>query len=351
MTTQAITPSKSTKKRKPWWKRYLLANESVLLGILVLALIILLTIAVPTARQSRIYFDLLREISPNLVAAVGVALLMLAGEFDLSIGAMLALTGVVTVTVFNVTGNMWIGILAGLLMGPLIGSINGYLVTRQKMPSLMTTLGMMFTLRGLVYVYTKKTPIVDEHGFDAFVQLYQGSIGPIPVPGLLALVLIVVAILVTTQTEFGRRIYAIGGNPTAARVSGIQVERSKFWLFVVCSTTAALAGLLIGSTDRHGLLRRRRHGLRTGRHHRGRPGRRQHGRRRGQHPGRDAGRDPPGSDRQGFAAGRRLYHLAVDPHRYHADGGGLSARPAQAVAVAGLSASHIKKRSVADDDP
>jgi ribose/xylose/arabinose/galactoside ABC-type transport system permease subunit len=172
---------------------------------------------------------------------------MLAGEFDLSIGAMLALTGVVTVTVSNVTGNMWIGILAGLLMGPLIGSINGYLVTRQKMPSLMTTLGMMFALRGLVYVYTKKTPIVDEQGFDAFVQLYQGSIGPIPVPGLLALVLIVAAILVTTQTEFGRRIYAIGGNPTAARVSGIQVERSKFWLFVICSTTAALAGLLIGA--------------------------------------------------------------------------------------------------------
>ena len=117
MTTQAMTPSKSTKKRKPWWKRYLLANESVLLGILVLALIIILTIAVPSARQSRIYFDLLREISPNLVAAVGVALLMLAGEFDLSIGAMLALTGVVTVSVFNATGNMWLGILAGLLIG------------------------------------------------------------------------------------------------------------------------------------------------------------------------------------------------------------------------------------------
>ena len=132
MTTQAMTPPKSTKNRKPWWKRYLLANESVLLGILVLALIIILTIVVPTARQSRIYFDLLREISPNLVAAVGVALLMLAGEFDLSIGAMLALTGVVTVTAFNVTGNMWIGILAGLLTGPIIGSINGYLVTRQK---------------------------------------------------------------------------------------------------------------------------------------------------------------------------------------------------------------------------
>ena len=129
-------------------------------------------------------------------------------------------------------------------MGPLIGSINGYLVTRQKMPSLMTTLGMMFTLRGLVYVYTKKTPIVDEQGFDAFVQLYQGSIGPIPVPGLLALVLIVVAILVTTQTEFGRRIYAIGGNEQAARFSGIRVGRVKLGVYLVSGCTAGIAALL-----------------------------------------------------------------------------------------------------------
>ena len=247
MTTQATTPPKAIKTRKPWWRRTLLANEAILLGLLVLALAILLTIMVPTARQTRIYFDLLREISPNLVAAVGVALLMLAGEFDLSIGAMLAATGVVTVTVFNLTGNMWIGILAGLLTGPVVGAINGYLVTRQRMSSLMTTLGMMFALRGLVYVYTKKTPIVDMQGFDAFIQLYQGSVGPIPVPALIALVLIAGAMFVTTQTEFGRRIFAIGGNPTAARVSGIQVERTKFWLFVVCSTTAAIAGLLIAA--------------------------------------------------------------------------------------------------------
>jgi ribose/xylose/arabinose/galactoside ABC-type transport system permease subunit len=247
MTTQASVPSTAPKKRKAGWKRYLLANEAVLLGILVLALIAFLMIMVPTARQPRTYFDLLREISPNLIAAIGVTLLMLAGEFDLSIGAMLALTGVVTVTIFNVTGNMWLGILAGLATGPIVGSINGYLVTRQRMPSLMTTLGMMFALRGLVYVYTKKTPIVDEQGFASFVELYQGNVGPIPIPALIALALIIVAYVVTTQTEFGRRIYAIGGNPTAARVSGIQVERIKFWLFIVCSTTAALAGLLIAA--------------------------------------------------------------------------------------------------------
>jgi ribose/xylose/arabinose/galactoside ABC-type transport system permease subunit len=172
---------------------------------------------------------------------------MLAAEFDLSIGAMLAFTGVVTVATFNATGSMWLGILAGLLTGPIIGAINGFLVTKQRMPSLMTTLGMMFALRGLVYVWTNKTPVVDEIGFSAFVQLYQGSVGPIPVPGIIAFVIIAVAMWVTTQTEVGRRIYAIGGNQQAARVSGIKVERTKFWLFVLCSTTAAIAGLLIAA--------------------------------------------------------------------------------------------------------
>jgi ribose/xylose/arabinose/galactoside ABC-type transport system permease subunit len=245
MTTRAISGQQAYSK-PPLAKR-LLGNEVVVLGILVLALAGFLMIMVPSARQPRTYFDLMREISPNLIAAIGVALLMFAGEFDLSIGAMLALTGVVTITAFNVTGSMWMGILVGLLVGPVVGAINGFLVTRQRMPSLMTTLGMMFAIRGLVYLWTNKTPVVDENGFTDFVQLYQGNIGPFPIPFVIALVLIVAAIYVTTQTEVGRRIFAIGGNQQAARVSGIKVERIKFWLFVLCSTTAAIAGLLIAA--------------------------------------------------------------------------------------------------------
>jgi ribose/xylose/arabinose/galactoside ABC-type transport system permease subunit len=245
MTTQSLTPE--ARVRKVSLRRKLLGNEVILLALLVLALVAFLMAMVPTARQSRTYFDLLREISPNLIAGVGVALLMLAAEFDLSIGAMLAFTGVVTVSIFNATGSMWLGILGGLLTGPVIGGINGFLVTKQRMPSLMTTLGMMFALRGLVYVWTNKTPVVDENGFSAFVELYQGNVGPVPVPAIIALVFIAIAVWATTQTEVGRRVFAIGGNQQAARVSGIKVEQTKFWLFVLCSTMAAVAGLLIAA--------------------------------------------------------------------------------------------------------
>jgi len=222
------------------------SEEGILLVVLAL-LVAIVAGQVPSAREAGTYLDLLREVSPNLIAAVGIALLLLAGELDVSIGSMLALTGVVTIAAFNWTGSMWLGILAGLLTGPLVGLLHGYLVTIERMNSLVTTLGTMFALRGLVYVATNKTPVVDEQGFSQFQALYQGNIGPLPVPAVLALVVIALAHLVLTQTAFGREIYAIGGNETAAQVSGIRVRRVKLLLFVVCSTMAAVAGLLIAA--------------------------------------------------------------------------------------------------------
>lgn len=231
----------------PRWLVSFIRHEEVLLFTIFLLVAAFFAATVPAARSGATYLDLLRDVSPNLIAAIGMTLLLISGEFDLSVGSMLAFTGVVTVSIFNATGHMWLGILAGLLTGPLVGAINGYLVTVQGMNSLMTTLGTMFTLRGLVYVWTNKTPVVDENGFTVFTQLYQGEIFHVPVPGLIAIVLIALAYVLLTRTEFGRNIYAIGGNKTAARVSGIPVQREKFLLFVLSGTTAAIAGLLVAS--------------------------------------------------------------------------------------------------------
>jgi ribose transport system permease protein len=225
--------------------RRIAGYEEFGLTLLLIGVIIFFMIGAPIARETRIYLDLLREVSPNLIAVAGMTLLVIAGELDISIGTMLAFTGIVTISVFNLTGNMVLGIMAGLLTGPLIGAINGYLVTVQGMNSLVTTLGMMFALRGMIYVYTNKTPIVDKNQFDALQWLYHGDIGPFPVPAIFALILIVIVYFVMTNTQFGRNIYAIGGNPTAARNAGIKVKRTKFILFMICSTTAALAGMLI----------------------------------------------------------------------------------------------------------
>ncbi len=224
--------------------RWLLTREAGLV-ILLLVVVVLFWILEPSTRQQRVYWDLLREISPNLIAAIGVTMLMLAGEFDLSIGSMLAVTGITTVVVFNATDNVWLGIIAGLATGPIVGSIHGYLVTQQRMNSLVTTLGSLFALRGMVYVYTNKTPVIDENGFYDFQDAYYNNLGPVPLPFVLAIILVVLALIVLTQTEFGRNIYAIGGNETAARVSGIKVNLIKFILFVICAGSAAVSGMIL----------------------------------------------------------------------------------------------------------
>jgi ribose/xylose/arabinose/galactoside ABC-type transport system permease subunit len=232
------------------WKRIVAVwarNEELSLALLLGVVVAFFLAVEPSTRQSKVYWDLLWEISPTLIAAVGITMLMLAGQFDLTVGAMLAFTGVATITAMNRTDNMWAGIAVGLATGPLVGVINGFLVTVVGMQSLMTTLGMMFTIRGLVYVYTNKTPVLDENRFSDFTRLWFGDVGPVPVPVVIAAVLIALAFLVLTRTEYGRNVYAIGGNVQAARVSGIDVRRITFSLFVISGCTAALAGLLVAS--------------------------------------------------------------------------------------------------------
>src|SRR5919202_816162 len=125
----AVTHDVTATRRSPNLLRLLVRNEELGLSVLLVLVAIFFAIQTSSAREARTYLDLLREVSPNVVAAVGITMLMLAAELDVSIGSMLALTGVVTVVVFNATGNMWIGILAGLLTGPVVGLIHGYLVT------------------------------------------------------------------------------------------------------------------------------------------------------------------------------------------------------------------------------
>ena len=258
-------------------RRFLLTKEFGL--ILLLLLVVAFFYVQPDfPRQTRVYFDMTREVSPNIIAMIGAAMLILSGEFDLSIGSMLALSGVTTIAVFNASDNMWIGILAGLSTGLIVGIIHGYLITVRGMNSLVTTLGTMFAIRGIVYVYTNQTPLADENGFRQYQNLYHdelhtvfcrlGIFGSetsicqvvsgaaarnlpwfkqIPLPTVIALIMVMIFWFIMNQTEFGRQIYAIGGNATAARVSGIKVDRIKFILFVIGSLLAAFAGILLSS--------------------------------------------------------------------------------------------------------
>ncbi|MGE3799008.1 MAG: ABC transporter permease [Thermomicrobiales bacterium] len=242
----AFTQSLSAGNDAGWQRvRSIWARNEALSLVIFLGLVLAFFMAIePSMRQWTVYWDLLREVSPTMVAAVGITMLLLSGEFDLTIGSMLALTGVVIVDTFNRTDSMWIGIAAGLLTGLIIGALNGTLVTVVGMESLMTTLGMMFAIRGFVYVHTNQTPVIDENRYTQFTRLWYNDIGPVPIPIVIAMVIVLLAFFVATRTEFGRNIYAIGGNANAARVSGLDVRRVKFVLFVMSGLLASVAGML-----------------------------------------------------------------------------------------------------------
>lgn len=219
-------------------------DEFALVGVLLLLSAVFWVLA-PRSILPGTWFDLIREIAPNLVAALGVAILMIGRAFDVSVGSMLALSGVIMIETVNLTGSTTAGAFAALGIGLAVGAFHGLLVTRFHLNSLMTTLGSLFLLRGIVYVWTGLVTVSPQEPLGWFEELYHGEVLGIPIPGVVVVVLYVVAGWVMHQTPVGRAMYAAGGNEEAARASGIDVRRLRFWGFVLSGVLAAFAGLIL----------------------------------------------------------------------------------------------------------
>lgn len=244
---KALYTTSKNKVNKLFWnliKKSISHNRFPVFAIFVIFLIFWIILS-PSLRSINALLDMLREISPNIITAIGVGILMIGGEFDLSVGSLLAFVGVATVAIFNVTGNIYISVIVGFIFGLIIGAFNSFLVTWLKISSLLATLAMMFTLRGIVYVYTRKVAIVANDLPKVFTALYYGSIGKIPIPFIIVIVLLIVFSFILARTIYGRNIYAVGGNSNAAIISGINVNRIKFTLFVICSLLSSLSGMLL----------------------------------------------------------------------------------------------------------
>jgi ribose transport system permease protein len=186
--------------------------------------------------------NVLRASSIELIAALGMTVAMVAGQVDLSIGSMLAVVGVASVTVYNATGSVLVTVLAGLAVGVVVGLVNGLLVTRLGINAIITTLGMMAVLRGIGYLTTNARAVQTEG--DTLRQIGVGYLGPVPIPVVIALGVVLLTYFLLNRTVLGRYLYAVGGNPEAARSAGLPVTRIYVVAFVVVALAAALAGLI-----------------------------------------------------------------------------------------------------------
>lgn len=208
-------------------------------------LVIVFSLASPVFFSLANFLNIGRQTTLVTIIAVGMTLVIISGEIDLSVGAVLALSGVMSSMLMVATdGNLAVGIIAGLATGACFGFLNGFLTTWLQIPSFLVSLGMMGIARGTALLVTDTQAIPVEN--PTFWALFgEGSIAGMPAPVFFTILTLIVGVYILHFMSFGRRIYAVGGNAKAARYSGLNVARVKISAFVITGVLVGLAGLIL----------------------------------------------------------------------------------------------------------
>jgi len=186
------------------------------------------------------------QISFLVMMAVGATIIMAVAEYDLSIGAMAGLGGVLTAELAIAQVPMWLCFILAPLVGCVIGTVTGWIVTRFRVLSFITTLAAGTVLSGVTLQLSGGTTVFDNIPA-SFTGFGQATVGPVPAPSLVMVGLSVLAWAILAQTPFGRRVYAVGGNEVAARIAGVRVQGVKIVAFALCAGLAAFTGALLAS--------------------------------------------------------------------------------------------------------
>jgi rhamnose transport system permease protein len=221
------------------------ARWEVLLAAVLLALIFIGTTVSPLFLSSRNIANLIAAVIEVGIMSLPMALIIIAGEIDLSVESMVGLAAAVLGALFAAGIPLPIAMVVVLGVGAVGGLLNGVLVTRVRLPSLVVTLGTLALFRGLALV------VLESRGVGSFPDWFTtfgfGTVPglPIPWPFLIYLGLAIILAVLLHRTWIGRQIYAIGKNQGASRYSGVRVTRIKLLLFVLSGVVAALAGLIL----------------------------------------------------------------------------------------------------------
>ena len=212
-----------------------------LLGLIGLSIV--LWIMTPYFLTVSNLLNVAQQTSINAIIAVGMTFVIITAGIDLSVGSLVAFSGVVLASVLQAGVPLPIAILVGLGVGLFCGMINGLLITHGRIPPFISTLGMMSVARGAALLYTKGRPV---SGFsENFRYLATGEIFHIPVPVIIMGVVYIIAHFVLNRTKLGRYAYAIGGNEEAAILSGINVKLYKTMVYALCGMLSGLAALIL----------------------------------------------------------------------------------------------------------
>ena len=218
-------------------------NMGILIGLVVLFLF--LSVATDSFLSTKNMLQVLRQICINGLLAFGMTFVLIIGGIDLTVGSVVAISGVSVVIMLNSGVPLPVALVVALLLGAIVGLLNGGIIALTGMPPFIVTLSLQGTIRGIAYVITDGRSVSCDNA--VFNALGNGYLFGIPIPiYIVAFVMIVISILLY-YTRFGRRMYAVGGNITAAGFSGIHVKKIMVQVYVLSGVLSALAGIILAS--------------------------------------------------------------------------------------------------------
>ncbi|MDD2518751.1 MAG: ribose ABC transporter permease [Bacilli bacterium] len=221
-----------------------LGKNTALVGLIVLILII--TVIDINFIQISNLSNVLRQVSINGLIALGMTFVILTGGIDLSVGSIFALTGAVLTKMLLSGVDPVIAIILTLILGALLGLVNGVLISYGKLQAFIATLGTMTLYRGITRVFMDGRPIT---GFksDLVNEIGRGYFLGIPIPTIILIIAIIIVAFILKKTIFGKEVYAVGGNETAARFSAININRVKMKVYTISGFLTTIASIILAS--------------------------------------------------------------------------------------------------------
>ncbi len=220
------------------------ARQLVLLFIL-LGICLLWTVMTPNFFTFNNIINVIRQASYTSVASIGMTMVIIIGEIDLSAGSLVAVSGLVSAWIFETTNSVVLSIAATILVGVVVGFANGFLTAKGELPGFIATLASMTILRGLAYILTGGDPISVSD--DRYLRLGTGYVGFLPIPVIIMVVCMIFGSFIMNKTRFGRYIYAVGGNAEASKWSGLNVDKVKILVYLIMGVLTAIAGLIVSA--------------------------------------------------------------------------------------------------------
>ena len=208
-----------------------------------LGVFVLLSLLAPNFFTVANQLNILRQAAPTLIVAVGMTLVITTGGIDLSVGSLLALVAVLAAMSLGAAWPVWLAVLVMLALGLGVGFVNGYFTAYQSIPAFIVTLATLSIVRGLAQLLTQgySLPIDPD---SAFLELGRGRISAIPIPVIIALIVVILGYVLLNQTRFGTYVTGIGSNEEGVRRAGVNVRQVKTIVYMLSGLLVAVGGMV-----------------------------------------------------------------------------------------------------------